>query len=71
MKQDNRKPPDVANNLRRLKAARAILRAVEQRTQVHRDAPSGKAADVAKRLQANQDVRTAAMRLIRGANRDD
>ncbi|QQC63869.1 hypothetical protein [Paraburkholderia ginsengisoli] len=72
MEQNNRKPPpEMASSLRRLKDARAVLRAVEQRTRVHRDAPSDRAADVAKRLQANQDVRTAVMALIRGANRDE
>ncbi|WP_213764035.1 hypothetical protein [Caballeronia sp. dw_19] len=71
MKENNRKPPPgMAADLRRLRHARAVLHAVEQRTRAHRDAPTGKPADVAKCLAANHDVRTAARKLIDGGPHD-
>jgi len=67
MKQDNQKPsPGMAADLHRLRHARSVLRATERRMQVYRDAPTDRAADVAKRLAANHDVRTAVRKLIDG-----
>jgi hypothetical protein len=51
--------------------ARAVLRAVERRTRVRRESATDKPGDLLARLRANQDVRTAVMALIRGANRDE
>jgi hypothetical protein len=65
MKENNHKwPPGMAADLRRLQHARAVLRAVEQRTRVDRDASTDKPGDVAKRLAANHAVRIAARMLI-------
>ena len=67
MKQDNRKPPpEMASNLRRLKDARAVLHAVEQRTRVRRDSATDRPGDVLENLKANQSVRDAVAKLIRG-----
>lgn len=65
MKENNRKPPPgMAADLNRLQHAREVMRAVEKRTLVHRDAPTDKPGDVAKRLAANHAVRIAARKLI-------
>ncbi|QQC63800.1 hypothetical protein [Paraburkholderia ginsengisoli] len=67
MERNNRKPPpEMADSLRRLKDARAVLRAVELRARVRRESATDRPGDVLDRLRANQDVRTAAMALIRG-----
>ncbi|SOE66807.1 hypothetical protein SAMN05414139_02914 [Burkholderia sp. D7] len=65
MKENNRKPPPrMAADLSRLQHAKAVLRAVEQRTLVHRDAPTDKPGDVAKRFAATHAVRSAMRKLI-------
>lgn len=65
MEQGNHKPPrGMAADLSGLQHAREVMRAVEQRTKVHRDAPTDKPDDVLERLLANQTVYAAMRELI-------
>ncbi|TDY23592.1 hypothetical protein B0G81_3975 [Paraburkholderia sp. BL6665CI2N2] len=66
MKDHHKPPPGIAADLRRLRHARAVLHAVEQRTRAHRDGRTDNAADVAKRLAANHGVRIAVGKFIDG-----
>ena len=60
----------MADSLRRLQNVRAVLRAVERRTQVHRELANGKLGDVLERLKANQCVRAAVRTLVFGDDSD-